>query len=323
MRASRLLNMLLLLQARGRMTARQLAGELEVSVRTVYRDVQSLHAAGIALYGDAGPSGGYRLVDGYRTRLTGLTAAEAEALFLTGLPGPAAELGLGAVVAAARRKLDAALAPEHRDRAARVEERFHLDAPGWYRDADQVPDLAAVADAVWRQRRIHVLYHRWRAPQEVWRTLDPYGLVLKAGRWYLVAGGGGTRTYRVSQIRRIQVLDEGFERPAGFDLAAYWRSYLADFDARRHRDRAAVRLSPDAVRRLPDLLDAVVVRAVEATAEAPDAAGWVRAVIPIESVEHAASELLRLGADAEVLEPPALGERLAATVAALARTYLG
>src|SRR5689334_20322498 len=138
------------------MTAQALADELEVSVRTIYRDVESLHAAGVPLYGDAGPAGGYQLLDGYRTRLTGLTAEEAESLFLTGLPGPAAELGLGTVLAAAELKLMAALPRQLGERAARIRERFHLDAPGWFHDGEPTPYRNTVADAVWKQRRLHM-----------------------------------------------------------------------------------------------------------------------------------------------------------------------
>ena len=168
MRASRLVSILLLLQTRGQMTAPQLAAELEVSVRTIYRDVESLSEAGVPVYGDVGPAGGYRLLGGYRTRLTGLTAAEAEALQFIGMPGAAAELGLGTVLAAAQLKLHAALPEGLRERSARIQERFFLDAPGWYHDGDSSPHLDAIADAVWNQLRIEVRYSignldRWLA----------------------------------------------------------------------------------------------------------------------------------------------------------------
>ncbi|MEV1177582.1 YafY family protein [Nonomuraea sp. NPDC049784] len=322
MRASRLVSILLLLQTRGRMTAQELADRLEVSVRTIYRDAESLHAAGIPLYGDAGPKGGYQLLDGYRTRLTGLTADEAESLFLAGLPGPAAELGLGAVVTAAQLKLMAALPVELRDRAGRIQERFHLDAPTWYRDPEPVTYLPAVADAVWNERRIQVRYRRWRAPQEVERRLDPYGLVVKAGRWYLVArAGGDVRTYRVSQILDLHPLPEGFTRPDGFDLAAYWQGYLAEFEARLRWGVAVVRLSPRGMEHLTDLMTPGVVAAAGESAEPPDEEGWTRVTVPIESIEHALAEFLRLGTDVEVLAPAELRDRVAATAVQLAARY--
>ncbi|WP_416981862.1 helix-turn-helix transcriptional regulator [Streptomyces sp. T028] len=324
MRASRLLSVLLLLQTRGRMTARQLADELEVSVRTVYRDVESLAAAGVPVYGDPGHDGGYRLVDGFRTRLTGLTRDEAEALFLSGLPGPAADLGLGTVLATAQLKLRAALPDELRDRSGEIRQRFHLDTAGWYAEADATPQLAAVTDAVWRQRRVRVRYRRWKAPQEVTRTLEPYGLVLKSGRWYLVAGRpDAVRTYRVSHILRARVLEEDrFDRPDGFDLAAHWRSYLREFDARRHQGQAVVRLSPRLLERLPDLVEPAVARAARDSAGPPGPDGRVRVVVPVETAGHAVGMLLRLGAGAEVVAPDELRELMARTVAALADTYL-
>ncbi|MER6123965.1 YafY family protein [Streptomyces sp. NPDC001795] len=313
MKSSRLVSILLLLQTRGRMTAAQLAAELEVSVRTVYRDVEALSAAGVPLYGDAGHAGGYRLLDGYRTRLTGLTAGEAEALFLSGAPGPAAELGLGSVLAAAQLKVRAALPAELRAHADRISGRFHLDAPGWYADADEAPYLPAVADAVWNSRVLHVLYRRWREPTDVERRLEPYGLVLKAGRWYVVAGPG-PRTFRVDQILELVTSDDEFTRPEAFDLALYWDAYQRDFQERLHRGEALVRVAPGA------RLTGAAAAAVEANGRTDDH-GWTVATVPIESVDHAHDEFLRLGTAIEVLEPQELRARIAATVTALARTY--
>lgn len=325
MKADRLVSILLLLQTRGRMTAAQLADELEVSVRTVYRDVEALHTAGIPLYGDAGHAGGYRLLDGYRTRLTGLTAPEAEALFLAGAPGPAAALGLGPVLAAAQLKVRAALPAELRPHADRVGARFHLDAPGWYARPDDVPHLTAVAAAVWDSRVLHVRYRRWRAPTEVERSLRPYGLVLKAGRWYVIAAPadseGPPRTYRVDQILQLTATQAQFEIPQDFDLPAYWKSYQESFHARLHQGEAVVRLAPHAVSRLTGPAG----RAAEATGRIEpgdlDGEGWIRAVLPIESVDHAHDEFLRMGADIEVLAPPELRARLAATAKKLHARY--
>lgn len=320
MRASRLLSLLLLLQNRGRMTAVELAAELEVSVRTVYRDVQALIAAGVPLYGEAGRAGGYALLDGYRTRLTGLTAAEAQTLFLTGLPGPAAELGLGAALAAAELKLEAALPAQLRDQGRRIRECFHLDAPGWYRQADEVPHLPALAAAVWQRRAIRVRYRRWHAPQLVERRLEPYGIVLKAGRWYTVARTDGQlRTYRIGQILTLEQLDETFDPPARFDLAHHWRSHTAQLQERLWQGEAEIRISPAGVARLQDFAPQAVIDTVDRAEPAAD--GWRRTVIPIESLAHAEAELLRLGPEVEVLTPPQLRERIAATARNMAALY--
>ncbi|KAA8890178.1 YafY family transcriptional regulator [Nocardia colli] len=321
MRASRLLSIMLLLQARGRMTAEQLARELEVSVRTVYRDVESLSLAGVPLYGEAGHDGGYRLVDGYRTRLTGLTADEAEALFLAGLPGPAADLGLGAVLATAQLKLKAALPDELSEGVGRVQQRFHLDTSEWYADPDSTAQLAAVVDATWTQRRIRIRYRRWAQPREVDREVAPYGLVLKSGRWYLVAESDSIRTYRVAQILRIQLLDSTFERPTGFDLATCWADYLDDFDARRYRGTARIRLTKRALERLPHLLEPALVRAARDSAEPADSTGRVIVMMPMETIEHTAGLLLRFGVDAEVLAPAELRDRMAVIAVGLADIY--
>ena len=321
MRASRLLSLLLMLQTRGRMTARALADELEVSLRTIYRDVEALSAAGVPVYADRGPAGGYQLLDGYRTRLTGLTTDEAESLFLAGVPGPAAELGLGAVLAAAQLKLLAALPPELRARTGRIRERFYLDAPAWFREADQPPHLAALAAAVWDQRLICVRYQRW-AGEDVARTLAPLGVVLKGGVWYLVAQvDAQLRTYRVARILALTTLEERFTRPGAFDLTAYWRSWSQRFEASVYRAEAVVRFSPRALATVAVLLGPVAARAVAESGSPPDADGWRQVVLPIESIEHAVADLLRFGAEAEALAPPALRDRLTAAARALARLY--
>ncbi|MFI6058745.1 helix-turn-helix transcriptional regulator [Streptomyces sp. NPDC051286] len=321
MSADRLLSMLLLLQTRGRMSARRLADELSVSVRTAYRDLDRL-AAGIPVRAEQGRVGGYQLLDGYRTRLTGLSEREARALFLAGLPTPAADLGLAAEVAAARLKLLAALPAGLREEATRADAMFHLDAPGWYREAEATPYLPLLVEAVFSRHAVDVRYRRWREPQEVNRRLHPYGLVLKSGTWYLVAAAKGRiATYRITQVLDAVLSDERFERPEHFVLAEYWSSYLDDFQARRYPGTATIRLSPKGRERLPANVPPEVVRAFDATAKAVGDDGWIEAVIPTESTEHARGELLRLGIDVEVVAPEELRRAMADAVCVLARTY--
>ncbi|MGW0825983.1 helix-turn-helix transcriptional regulator [Streptomyces sp. NPDC002845] len=322
MPAGRLLSLLLLLQSRGRMSARGIADELGVSVRTAYRDLARLQAAGVPVYAEPGRGGGYQLIDGYRTRLTGMSEGEARALVFAGLPGPAADLGLAAEVTAARLKLLTALPTRLRDEAARTAAVFHLDAPGWYREPEQTPHLPLFVDAVLTRRAVDVRYRRWRAPQEVHRRLRPYGLVLKSGIWYLVAAAESRiATYRAAQVLDAVLSEERFDRPQGFDLGVYWTSYLDDFQTRRYTGTATIRLSPRGRRRLPDNVPPEVVRAVDSTATAVGGDGWVEAVIPTESTDHACGELLRLGIDVEVVAPAELRQAMTATVGVLARAY--
>ncbi|MET9244611.1 YafY family protein [Nonomuraea sp. NPDC003709] len=322
MRASRLLSLLLLLQSRGRMTAPELAEELEVSVRTVYRDVEALSAAGVPVYADRGPAGGYQLLDGYRTRLNGLTAEEASSLFLAGLPGPAAELGLAEVAATAELKLLAALPPEPRSQASRMRERFLLDVPGWYRSADDVPHLSEVAEAVWDRRPLHMTYRRW-GQQEVDRVIHPYGLVLKGGSWYMVAAppGGGARTYRVARILTVETLPGRFPRPEGFDLGEFWQGYAKEFRERMYTAEAVIRLAPGRGELLAYTMGSDVVGAALAAAGEPDPEGWLTLTVPIESITHARWLLLRMGADVEVLGPPELRALMGEAVAELRKLY--
>ncbi|MEU1625525.1 WYL domain-containing protein [Streptomyces sp. NPDC020096] len=319
MRADRLLSLLLLLQNRGRMTAPELAAELEVSVRTVYRDIEALSGSGVPICADRGPIGGYRLMDGYRTRLTGLTGAEARALFLAGVPGPARELGLGAVLATAQLKLQAALPVGLAEHSRLIQERFHLDAPAWFRGADPVPQLAPVAQAVWEQRVLRVHYRRWGG--EVQRELHPLGTVLKGGIWYLVAKADATvRTYRISRLLAVDTTRETFERPVGFHLAAYWEESTRRLEAALHRGTARLRISPRGQRLLPMQFGAVGKRALE-DAGPPDPDGWIQVELPVEAQAVAVGDLLRLGTEAEVLAPPELREAIAEAVRTLADRY--
>src|SRR6185369_10122159 len=307
MRAGRLLSMLILLQLRGRLTADVLAAEFEVSLRTIYRDIDHLSAAGIPVYADRGPGGGFRLLDGYRTKLTGLTAAEAEALALAGLPGPAADLGLGDALGAGRLKLLAAMPAGMREGAGRIGERFHLDPANWYRRPGTPRHLTAIAQAVWSERRLRIRYESWSTT--VRRTVDPLGIVMKAGEWYLVARvSGGYRTYRIAKMLDLEMLEEGFERPAGFDLSAHWRQDIKRFEASLRRGEAVLRVSSAVLSRL-DRLGADIAEAIMAAP--PDATGWRQATVPIEGIEQAAAMLLSFGAEIEVVSPPALRRQLA------------
>lgn len=322
MRAGRLVSLLLLLQTRGRMTAQSLADELEVSVRTVYRDVESLGASGVPIYADRGPTGGYQLLDGYRTRLTGLTMEEAGTLFLAGMPDAAAELGLGSVLAAAELKLRASLPDELGERADRVRERFHLDAPGWFRADEPTPHLSTVADAVWRQRMLQVRYLRWKTPREVTRTLHPLGVVMKAGRWYLVASARErTTSYRVANILEAELLETPAVRPPDFDLRAYWREWAERYERSVYRMTATVRMTPAALDLMPFVFPPEMSRVARESAGEPDPDGWVVTTVPIESLKHGHIELLKLGDQAEVLEPAELRERFAQTARGLIAKY--
>ena len=321
MRASRLVQLLLLLQSRGRITAAVLAEELEVSERTIHRDVDALSAAGVPIYAERGPHGGIQLVDGYRTRLTGLTGDEAEALFLSGLPGPAAELGLGTVVAAARLKVLASLPTELRARASRLVERFHLDAAGWFQAGEKVPHLAALAEAVWEAKQLRIRYRRGDSAVE--RVIDPLGLVLKAGIWYVVAlTDGDIRTYRARRILDAEPTGTSFDRPPAFDLASHWSESIAAYERGTPRVSVTVRVDPDALGVLADVVGERALRRAERLEEA-DPDGWYRLRIDVDWPEEVPGRLLAVGGALEILDPPEIRERaIALAEGAIARHAL-
>lgn len=310
MRAQRLISLVLLLQTRGPLSAEALAGELESSVRTVHRDVDALRAAGIPIRGDRGPAGGFRLPGGYRTRLTGLTPGEAEALFLQ---APAADLGLGAVLGDAQLKLLAALPPELRARADRTAELFHVVRDGWWGSSAPPVHLVTAADALWRGRRLTITHRGYE------RAIDPLGLVHKGRSWYLVAGTDrGLRVFRADRLEAAAVLpDEPAERPRDFDLPTFFDEWSVSFERSLPLIDVRVRVEPEALDLLRRAVDTRVRDALPAAIDEP-----TEIVVGFERLAYAEWGLLPIGPGVEVLSPPELRERMATVSAATAARYL-
>ncbi|MFK4102810.1 helix-turn-helix transcriptional regulator [Streptomyces sp. NPDC019531] len=322
MRAARLIKMVLLLQSRSSMTGAELARELEVSERTVTRDAQALSEAGVPVYADRGRAGGYRLIGGYRTRLTGLARGEAEALFLSGVPGALREMGLEDAASAARLKVSAALLPSLGDASRTAAQRFHLDAPNWFTEPKVPGLLPAVADAVWDDRRVTARYRSREA--EVERELEPYGLVLKAGVWYVcarVVENGSFRVYRIDRFTAVEAGADRFVRDEEFDLPGFWAERAEQFARSILRAEAVVRLSGDGVRRLPYAVDPASAREALAAAGTPDEDGWLTVTLPVESEKVAHSQLTGLGPEVEVLAPESLRARFVDDATRLGRLY--
>ncbi len=312
MRASRLLAIVLLLQSRGAMTATTLSEELEVSVRTIYRDIEACCAAGVPIYAERGREGGYALVDGWQSHLTGLSLGEAQAMFLVSLQGPAEALGLSELASSGQRKVSAALASL--GRVDHIATRFHLDPLPWYRQEDHVEHLGTVAEAVWQNRQITMTYDSWRSSSE--RTVAPLGLVLKAGSWYLVAKHQrDIRMYRAAEIRAI-TLGEQFKRPSSFNLATWWATHAARFEQSLTTELASVRVSPEYVSTAQRSMQLKVL----ATAR-PDRRGWLLATVPIESISQAVQLFLPCGNNIEVLEPSTVRTALRSTIRQMTKLY--
>jgi predicted DNA-binding transcriptional regulator YafY len=314
-RASRMMSLLLHLQVRGQASGRELAQRLEVSERTVQRDVEALVAAGVPVRAMRGPAGGYRLAGGYRTRLTGVGLDEAGALAFLGLAGPAQQLGLGELLEGARIKVWASLTGEARQQAGRTAARFHLDPVRFYGTPEPVPCLAQLADAVFRDRRVRMAYVR--GGRQASRVVDPLGLVLAAGEWYLMAvRDGQRRTYRVSRVRSVAVLDEPAVRPDGFDLAEAWERARRELEDERVAVEVTLSAAPRALARLRRLVP------VRGQAAVPVAATReVEVTVPFEDEWWACEAILSLGSAVEVLRPATIRRRVAAEVRALAARY--
>jgi predicted DNA-binding transcriptional regulator YafY len=311
-----MVSLLLQLQVRGQLTGPELADRLEVSERTVQRDVEALIAAGVPIQSIRGQAGGYRLDGRYQTRLTGVAADEAHALAFLGLNETAGQLGLGGVLDTAHTKVWAALTGPARERAERTAQRFHLDPVRWYGTSEPTPLLAPLADAVWSDRRILATYVRNGSPRE--RTLDPLGLVLAAGDWYLVAlHDGGRRTYRVSRFSAVEPLPDQVRRPGGFVLAEVWAEARRELETRHQLIEVTIRVASAALPHLRRLVAVPGQTRIALNGESD----WVRLTVPFEGEPWAVTCLLGLGSQVEVLAPPALRQRVAAETRAAAARY--
>ncbi len=307
MRADRLLSILLLLQARGprKLTAGQLAAELEVSERTIYRDIDALSAAGVPVYGEPGPAGGYALLDSYRTTLTGLTDGELRALFMLNIPDALAELGVSGQLRSALLKLSAALPATRRADEAQVRQRFYLDSAWWRQGEEPVAHLSALHGAVWQDRQVWLSYRIEPLGIDITQMVDPYALVAKAGVWHLVAAVQGTlRVYPLAMLSEARPADGRFQRPDGFDLEAFWRAWCSEQEQGRASFTATVCVAPHFV---PELMRRLGEQARRAIAVGvPGENGWIIMRLAFESLEVARERILSFGGGVQVLEPLAL-----------------
>jgi predicted DNA-binding transcriptional regulator YafY len=317
MRADRLLSILLSLQVHRRMTARELAARLEVSERTIHRDMEALGAAGVPVVAERGAGGGWSLLESYRTDLTGLNEAEIQSLFLTNPPRLLADLGLGKASEAALIKLFAAIPSFSRRDAEFTRQRIHIDGAAWHRPNEQVPLLSTLQEAIWQERKLRLVYERGEG-NLIERLADPLGLVAKGNVWYLVASvDGDLRTYRVSRIDRVDILDQPCERPQHFDLAAFWEQSISQFKANLPRYLVTMRVTEAVLARLrsPARLGRL-----EQVGE-PDKLGWTTVVVRFDVEWEACEYVLSCGSHVEVLVPNTLRQRVVETAQSILQRY--
>ncbi|HYG10775.1 MAG TPA: YafY family protein [Pyrinomonadaceae bacterium] len=317
MRADRLFSIVLLLQSNGQLTSRELAGRLEVSARTIHRDMEALSGAGIPVVASRGMGGGWSLLGEYRTNLTGLNEAEIQSLFVIKPSRLLADLNLDKAAEGAFLKLLAALPSVFRRGAEYARQRIYVDVTGWNRAEESVPHLHTLQEAVWQERRVRLTYARGDC-EAVERLADPLGLVAKGSVWYLVAAvEGEVRSYRVSRVQRMEVLDEACRRPPGFDLAEFWEQSAAQYRAHLPGYRARVRVRQEIVARMPY---AGRFARIEQKGT-PDGDGRVEVALRFDAEEMACEYALGFGTQLEVLEPAALREKVLAAARGVVDFY--
>jgi predicted DNA-binding transcriptional regulator YafY len=312
-KASRLMSALMLLQAHGQLSSRELAERLEISPRTVHRDMEALCVAGVPLSALRGAQGGWRLEKGWRTQVPGLDEPELRALLMT-QPRALGDPRLAAAAERAFGKLMAALPVSMRQQAAAMRERLHVDHTGWNPSSEDLSMLPVVQDAVARDCRLTFGYTRADG-ETAPRTVDPLGLVAKGSTWYLVArSANGLRTYRVSRMQTVTVLATSFERPAKFSLSEYWRESTAQLQQRRQSYEVTFLLDPKAAGSMRRWMDTVPVES--GTAKMPE--GWVALRVGFENEDQARFVTLGFGPRARIMQPTELRERVLADARAIA-----
>lgn len=314
MKADRLMSVLLLLQAKGRATERELAERLEVSQRTIHRDLEALSAARVPVIALRGSQGGWELEKGWRTQVPGLDEAELRALLMA-QPRVVGHPRLAAAAQSALNKLMAALPGPMRERAAAMRERLHVDATGWRDIGEDLSMLAVVQDAVAREQKLSFDYTRGDGQKSA-RTVDPLGLVAKGLSWYLVAQtANGMRTFKVSRMDTVTVLAVGFDRPANFNLAEYWRKSTEELGQQMRRYTVVLSLTVAAAQRLQGWC---VTKPIEVPAHQTKADGRVTLQAEFDSEGHARFTVLGLGSTVQVLSPAELRLRVCEEIEAMA-----
>ncbi len=306
MRADRLLSIVLLLNARGRLTARQLADELNVSERTIYRDVEALSLSGVPICTQTGQEGGLFLDEGYRVTLTGLNGDQVRALFASSGAGPLKDLGLAGAHQDSQLKLLAALPASQRAEAERVRQRVYIDPTPWFQASEGLPFIQEIQHAVWQDRRVRIEYHAVDTDWQM-RELDAYGLVAKANVWYFIGRkpNGDWRSYRIGRLRRVEILGETFERDPDFDLVAFWREACAVFE-RESTTRVALCVATLRVHRSADWYFPGFFEGRYERLDDTDRDGWSTLRVTFSSQDEARTRVLGLGTTVEILDPPAL-----------------
>lgn len=305
MRADRLISLLMLLQTHGQMTAQDLATRLEVSTRTIYRDLDALSASGVPVYAERGPQGGCMLMESYRTNLTGLKENEVRALFMFSVPGLLADLGADGASESALLKLSASLPAPFRSDANRVRQRIYLDPSGWFHMDEPIPHLATIQQALWEERRLRMVYRSGRGG---WgkQLVDPYGLVAKAGVWYMVAGVyGAPYTYRVSRVQGATPTDSHFDYPEDFDITSYWSAWTERFEDDQHSYAVTLRVAPNGAPALVRVLGEGVYHLLDSVAATHDDGSFL---LPLRftSAEDACGKIMCMGDAVTIVDPPEL-----------------